>query len=157
VIEMSHQVTSEKVTYAANGTATSGQPVLVQPTISERGTGGAMFAAVLMIIGGFFGVLQGIAFIAKGSFYVQPANYWINTSATTWGWWLLIVGVVVAAAGFGVMSAAGWARWLGIVLVGIQALTNFMFIPVQPFWALTLVFVDLWIIYSLFVHRREPV
>ena len=76
--------------------------------VSERGTGGAIFAATLMIIGGAFGILQGIALLAKGTFYVQPANYWINSSASTWGWWHLLVGVVVLAAGFGVLSGAAW-------------------------------------------------
>jgi len=125
--------------------------------VSERGTGGALFAATIMIIAGCFGFLQGIAFIVKGSFYVQPANYWVNTGASTWGWWLLFVGLLVLAAGFGVISGAAWARWLGIIFVSIQAITNFVFIPVQPWWAITLILVDLWVIHSLFVHRRESV
>jgi len=49
------------------------------------------------------------------------------------------------------------ARWLGIIFVSIQALTNFLFIPAQLFWAIILILIDLWIIYALFVHRREPV
>jgi hypothetical protein len=124
-------------------------------TVSDRGTGGAVFAATLMIIGGCFGIFQGIALIAKGSFYVQPTNYWINTSASTWGWVLLLIGLVVLAAGLGVISGAAWARWLGIVMVSIQALVNFLYIPVQPWWSVTVILVDLWIIHSLFVHRRE--
>jgi hypothetical protein len=124
-------------------------------TVSERGTGGAVFAATLMIIVGGFGILQGISLLAKGTYYVQPANYWINTNASTWGWVLLIAGLVVLAAGFGVISGAAWARWLGIIMVSIQALLNFLFIPVQPWWSVTLILVDLWIIHSLFVHRRE--
>ena len=125
--------------------------------VSERGTGGATFAAVIMITAGFFGILQGIAYIAKGKYYVQPANYWINTGASTWGWWLLIVGLVVLATGFGVVSGAAWARWLAIIMVSVQAATNFLFIPVQPWWAITLILIDLWVIHSLFVHRRELV
>jgi hypothetical protein len=66
------------------------------------------------------------------------------------------VGLIVLAAGFGVISGAAWARWLGIIFVSIQALTNFLFIPAQPFWAIILILIDLWIIHSLFVHRREP-
>jgi hypothetical protein len=125
--------------------------------VSERGTAGAVFAGVLMIVGGCFGLLQGLSLIAKGSFYVQPANYWINTSASTWGWVMLIVGVVVLAAGLGVFSGAAWARWTGITVVSLQALANFLFIPVQPWWAITVILVDLWVIHSLFVHRREYV
>jgi hypothetical protein len=110
-----------------------------------------------MIIGGTFGFLEGLALIVRGTFYVQPQNYWISTGAATWGWWHLIVGLIVLAAGFGVISGAAWARWLGIIFVSIQALTNFLFIPVQPFWAITLILIDVWIIHSPFVHRREPV
>src|SRR5215475_6757566 len=124
--------------------------------VSERGTGGAVFAGVIMIIAGCFGALQGIALIANGDYYVQPKNYFINTSSTTWGWWLLIIGVIVLAAGFGVFSGAAWARWLGIVMVSLQAFTNFLSIPVQPFWSITVILVDLWVIHSLFVHRRVP-
>jgi hypothetical protein len=122
--------------------------------VSDRGTGGATFAAVLMFLGGGFGILQGIALIAKDNYYVQPRDYFIDTSGSTWGWCLLIIGIVVVAAGFGVLSGAFWARWLGIIFVGIQAFGNFLFIPVVPFWALTLILVDLWVIHSLFVHRR---
>jgi hypothetical protein len=71
-----------------------------------------------------------------------------------WGGWHLIVGFIVLAAGLEVMA---WASWLGIIFVSIQALTNFLFIPVQPFWAIILILIDLWIIHSLFVHRHEPV
>lgn len=124
--------------------------------VSERGTGGATFAAVLMILGGSFGVLEGISLVAKGTYYVQPNNYWINTDASTWGWIHILLSLVVVAAGFGVISGAAWARWLGIIFVSVQAMANFLFIPVQPWWAITLILVDLWIIHALFVHRREP-
>jgi hypothetical protein len=132
-------------------------PVIRERTVSDRGTAGALFAGTLMVVGGFFGFFQGLSLIAKGSFYVQPKGYWINTSASTWGWVLLIVGLIVVAAGFGVFSGAAWARWLGITVVSLQALTNFLFIPVQPWWAFTLILIDLWIIHSLFLHRREYV
>jgi len=128
-----------------------------EKVVSERGTGGATFAAVVMIIGGTFGFFEGLSLIVGGTYYVQPANYWISTGAGTWGWWHLIVGLIVLAAGFGVIRGAAWARWLGIIFVSIQALTNFLFIPAQPFWAITLILIDLWIIHSLFVHRRERV
>src|SRR6478609_1039814 len=63
--------------------------------VSERGTGGATFAAVLMIIGGGLGLLEGISLVAGATFYVQPANYWISTGAATWGWLHIVVSLVV--------------------------------------------------------------
>jgi hypothetical protein len=121
--------------------------------VSERGTGGAVFAATFMILAGSMGVLEGLSLVAKGTYYVQPDGYWITTDASTWGWVHILVSVVVLAAGFGVVSGAAWARWTGIIIVGVQALINFVFIPVQPWWALTLILIDLWVIHSLFVHR----
>jgi hypothetical protein len=64
---------------------------------------------------------------------------------------------VVLAAGFGVMSGAAWARWLGIIFVSIQATWNFLYIPFNPWASIVLILIDLWIIHSLFVHRRELV
>jgi hypothetical protein len=128
-----------------------------EKVVSERGTGGATFAAVLLLIAGTFGFFQGLSLIVSGTYYVQPANYWISTGAATWGWAHLIFGLIVLAAGFGIMSGAAWARWLGIIFVSIQALINFLFIPAQPFWSIILILIDLWIIHALFVHRRERV
>jgi TRAP-type mannitol/chloroaromatic compound transport system permease small subunit len=51
--------------------------------VSVRGTGGAIFAGTLLVIGGVLWMLQGIAGIVKGTSYIQSANYWITTSAST--------------------------------------------------------------------------
>src|SRR5881398_961904 len=123
--------------------------------LSSRGVGGATFAAVLMIIAGTFGVFEGLALVVKGTFYVQPAHYWINTGASTWGWTHILISIVILAAGLGILSGAAWARWTGIVIVGLQALVNFTFIPVQPWWSLTLIAIDVWIVHSLFVFQGE--
>jgi len=128
----------------------------ISERVSERGTGGALFASILMILGGVMGAFQGIAGITKSAFFVVPAEYWITASSTAWGWTHLVVGLVLVAAGVGVMAGAAWARWLGIVLVAVSAVVNFLFIPVQPFTSLALIAIDVWIIHSLAVHKREP-
>ena len=50
----------------------------------------------------------------------------------------------------GGLGAAGWEFHIAAVSV----LANFTFIPYAPWWALTIIFIDLWVIHSLFVHRR---
>ena len=97
--------------------------------VSVRGTGGAVFAGILLIIGGGLWMLQGFAGIVKGTSYVESANYWITTSASTWGWIHLVGGIIGLAAGFGVFSGAAWARWLGISIAAISVFVNFAFIP----------------------------
>jgi len=124
--------------------------------VSERGTGGALFASILMIVGGVMGAFQGIAGITKSTFFVVPADYWITVNTTAWGWTHLVVGLVLVAAGVGVMTGATWARWLGIAIVAVSAVVNFLFIPIQPFTSLALIAIDIWVIHSLAVHKREP-
>lgn len=122
--------------------------------VSVRGTGGAVFAGILLIISGALWMVQGLAGIVKGTSYLENADYWITTSAGTWGWIHLVGGIIGLAAGFGVFSGAAWARWLGILIAMISVVVNFTFIPLAPWWALTIIFIDLWVIHSLFVHRR---
>jgi hypothetical protein len=122
--------------------------------VSVRGTGGAVFAGTLLIIGGVLWIVEGLAGIVRGTTYLENANYWITTSASTWGWTHLVGGIIGLAAGFGVVSGAAWARWLGIFIAAISIVVNFTFIPFEPWWALTIIFIDLWVIHSLFVHRR---
>jgi len=124
--------------------------------ISERGAGGALVASILMMVGGAMGVMQGIAGITKSAFFVVPPDYWITASSTAWGWTHLVVGLVLVAAGVGVLTAATWARWLGIAVLAVSALVNFAFIPIQPFTSIVLIAIDIWIIHSLAVHKREP-
>jgi hypothetical protein len=123
--------------------------------ISERGAGGALFASILMMVGGAMSALQGIAGITKSTFFVVPADYWITINTTAWGWIHLGVGVILVAAGLGILTAATWARWLGIAVVAVSAVVSFAFIPVQPFTSLALLAIDVWIIHSLAVHKRE--
>ena len=76
---------------------------------------------------------------------------------STWGWVHLALGVVVVLAGFYVIAGALWARTIGIVLAGLSMVVNFLFIPVYPLWALTIIAVDMWVIWALVVHGREKV
>ena len=124
---------------------------------NPRGMGGALFAGVLMIMAGAFWALEGLAAAAKGGFFRASvrANYFIHTSASTWGWFHLILGIIVCLAGFGVISGAIWARVVGIALVSLSAIVNFLFIPYYPLWSILIIAVDLWVIWALAVYGRE--
>ena len=136
--------------------ASSTPTVIPEAGEAESGTGAGwvFFAGVMMIIGGCFAVLQGLAAIIKSGYYVVPANYFVSFNARGWGWTHLILGVVVALAGFALLGGAMWARIVGILLAGISAVANFAFIPVYPLWALTIIAVDIFVIWALAAHGR---
>jgi len=120
----------------------------------EAGAGWVFFAALMLIIGGFFGAFQGLAAILKSGYYHVPPNYFISVDATGWGWFHLIVGLVVVLAGFALFRGAMWARILGIFIASVSAIVNFAFIPVYPFWAILIISVDLLVIWALAAHGR---
>jgi hypothetical protein len=79
-----------------------------EPRRQCAGAGGAIFAGMLLIIGAGLWRLQGLAGIVKGtSSYIESANDWITTSASTWIWIHRVGGIVGPAAGFGVFFWSG--------------------------------------------------
>jgi hypothetical protein len=67
----------------------------------------------------------------------------------------LLVGALVALAGFGVLAGQTWGRAVGIGLAVLSALANFAFIPYSPFWSLTIIALDVLVVWALAAHGRE--
>jgi hypothetical protein len=114
-----------------------------------------VFAAVMMIMAGLFEALTGLVAVFDNDFYVATRNYLFQFDATTWGWIHLVLGVVVALAGWGVLAGRTWARAVGITLEVLSAAANFLFIPYYPFWSLTVIALDVFVIWALAAHGRE--
>jgi hypothetical protein len=127
---------------------------------SGTAVGFILFAAIMMIMVGVFQALQGIIAIFENEFYVATRNYLFQFDATTWGWIHLLVGLLVAFAGWGLLSGRTWARVVGITLAVLSAITNFLFVPYYPFWALLLITLDIFVIWAIAAHggdMRDPV
>jgi hypothetical protein len=119
-----------------------------------------LFAAIMMIMVGVFQTLQGLIAIFENEFYAATRNYIFKFDATTWGWIHLILGLLVAFAGWGLLSGRTWARVLAITLAVLSAIANFLFIPYYPFWSLLIITLDIFVIWALAAHGgdlREPV
>ena len=141
-------MSNEAYSRAARGGETSGWAV-----------GFVLFAAIMMIMVGVFDALQGLIGIFQNEFYVATRNYLFKLDATTWGWIHLILGVLIAFAGWGLLSGRTWARVVGITLAVISAITNFLWIPYYPFWAILIITLDVFVIWALAAHGgelREP-
>jgi hypothetical protein len=113
-----------------------------------------LFAAIMMIMIGVFQAIAGLVAIFENEFYVATRNYLFQFDATTWGWIHLIAGVIIAFAGWGLLSGRTWARVVGIILAVLSAIANFAFLPYYPFWALTIIALDVLVIWALAAHGR---
>ena len=131
-----------------------------QGETSGAAVGFILFAAVMMIMAGVFQALQGLVGIFENEFYVPTRNYLFQFDATTWGWTHLLVGLLVAFAGWGLLSGRTWARTVAITLAVLSAIANFAFIPYYPFWSLLIITLDIFVIWAVAAHGgdlREPV
>ena len=113
-----------------------------------------LFAAVMMFVGGGFQAIAGLAAIFENEFYTVTPNYVLEFDVSAWGWIHLLLGVIVIFAGYGLLSGQTWARVVGIVLASVSALVNFAFIPYYPFWSLTIIALDVFIIWALATQAR---
>jgi hypothetical protein len=114
-----------------------------------------LFAAVMMILVGIFQGVAGLAALVNDNFYLATREYLFRFDITTWGWIHLILGIVVALAGVGLLAGRTWARVVGITLAVLSAIANFMFIPHYPFWALVVIALDVFVIWALAAHGQE--
>ena len=90
--------------------------------------------------------------ILENEFYVATRSYLFQFDATTWGWIHLLVGLVVAFGGWGLLSGRTWARALAITLAVLSAIANFAFIPYYPFWSLLIIVLDVVVIWAVAAH-----
>jgi hypothetical protein len=123
--------------------------------VSGWATGFVVFAAMMMMLIGSFHAIQGLVAIVDDDFFVVGANYTFEFDTTAWGWLHLIFGVIVFAAGAGVLAGQPWARVVGITLATISAIANFFFIPYYPIWALVIIALDILVIWALAVYGRS--
>ena len=68
---------------------------------------------------------------------------------TGWGWIQLILGVLLLSAGWGLFNRSTWAGVFTIFVASLSAIANFFFIPYYPIWALVVIGIDVWVIWSV--------
>jgi cytochrome b subunit of formate dehydrogenase len=108
-----------------------------------------------LLVNGVLNVLQGIAAIAQDEVYARVDNYIYRINLTGWGWILVVLGVVLAVTGAGILKGAEWARLTGIVLASLSIIAQFMFLPYAPLWGLIMIVLDFFVIWALAVYRPD--
>lgn len=118
--------------------------------------GWIVFAGVMMVMVGSLHVIQGFVALFKDSYYVVPkSGLVVSVDYTAWGWIHIILGLIVGLAGVALFTGRMWARIIGIGLLLLSILANFAFMAAYPFWSLTVITVDILVIYALVVHGGE--
>ena len=113
-----------------------------------EGAGLLLFAVAMMALAGTWAVIEGIAAIGNSRIYTDNAVF-VFGDLKTWGWIVLLLGILLLVAAFMVFSGSQFARWVGITAAGMNALGQLFFIQAYPLWSTAMFAADIIIIYAL--------
>lgn len=118
-------------------------------------SGWIAFAGVMMVILGSLDAIWGLAAILNDEVVVVGGHGALIFDITTWGWFQLILGVVVGLTGLGLIVGNEAARVVGIFLLALNAVLQIVWFPAAPLWAFLMIILDVVIIYQLTVNWTE--
>ena len=119
--------------------------------------GWVYFAAVVLLIGAAIDIFYGIMAIVgpNTAYFVGPQGGVAKFDVAGWGWWSLIVGVVMVVLAFFLLTGRTWARVLVTIVVALNAVGHVASLPAQPWWSIVMIALDVLVIYAVTVHGRE--
>ena len=120
-----------------------------------RGTGRAVFAATLLLFVGTLNIIYGIGALGDAHVYVGETRLVFN-NLQTYGWVLIILGVIQLTAGFSLFAGNAYGRVIGIVGAGLGAIESLVAVGGSyPFWSLGVFALCLWILHGLVILGED--
>ena len=120
-----------------------------------RGTGRAMFAAILLLIAGTLNIVYGIGALDSANIFVNDKRY-IFTDLNTMGWVLIVLGILQLTGGFSLMAGNTYGRVIGIIAGSLGAIGALFSIGgANPWWSLAIFFLCVWIVYGIIVFGED--
>jgi len=113
-----------------------------------------VFAVALLVTVGFFNLIDGIAAIANSHVFIANAHYVVG-DLRAWGWVVLILGVLQLIAAIAILAGSQAARWFAVVVIGLNAIGQMLFIPAYPFWSLLIIAVDIVALWGLCAYGNR--
>ncbi|WP_371404278.1 hypothetical protein OHA10_01125 [Kribbella sp. NBC_00662] len=112
-------------------------------------TGLVVFAGVMLVVTGLVNVFEGLIALFNDERLVITPEHFVVVDLTGWGWVLLISGLLLLAAGCGLLAAQTWARITAIVLVGLHVILQILSLGAYPIWSLLMIALDTAVLYAL--------
>jgi hypothetical protein len=121
-----------------------------------RGQGRVTFAGVLLIIAGALNVIYGIAAISEAHFFTDSGTQFVFSSLNTWGWIILLLGVLELTGGFSLLSGNTYGRVIGVIAASFGAIGSLLGVAgAYPFWSLGVFALCVIVLHGLIVYG-EP-
>lgn len=126
-------------------------------SMSTTWTGWVGFAAIMMAFIGALTFFEGLIAIIRDNYYVVTRQQVFLFDVSTWGWIMLLWGILLFVAALGLAAKSGWARWFTIVVLLINLLSQLSWLGNSgyPLWSLTIVALEIVVLFALTVRWNE--
>ncbi len=118
-------------------------------------TGWVVFASIMIIIGGILWLLQGLFAVLNDEWVVRGENASLLLDITGWGWIHMLLGLLTILIGVLLFKGNMFARIVAVLIAGLSLIINFLWIPVVPLWAISIMVIDALVIYAVVAHGKE--
>jgi hypothetical protein len=119
----------------------------------RRGRGWVTFAALMLIIAGAMDILNGWWALDAQDTAID-AVFW-NDNIEAWGWFYIILGVVLLVTGISILRRASWAVMVGIIAGCIGAILNIFWIFQYPFASIVLIILNIMVVHALTTYGLD--
>ena len=122
--------------------------------MENDGAGWKLFAGIMILIVGTMNVFDGLVGITQVNYIKRytGGELPITNNVKTWSWVVLIIGAVMILAGFLIFAGNMFGRVVGIIVASLNALVQLAYLNHNTFWSLTMIFIDILVIYGLAAH-----
>ncbi|MEE4276042.1 MAG: hypothetical protein V2J16_09290 [Thermoleophilia bacterium] len=120
-----------------------------------KGAGWIVFAWIMLLIQGTMAIINGFIALYDANVIEELGGVYVAGDLTTWGWIAIVLGVLGIAAAFSVIKGGTFGIWFAILVASVSMIVQLFWIPIVPFWALTIIVIDILVIYNLAVYGKD--
>jgi len=122
--------------------------------MENDGMGWKLFAGILILLAGTFNVFDGLVGISQTNYIERytGGQLPITNNVKTWSWIMLIIGAVMILSAFLIFVGNMFGRVVGVAVASVNLLAQLAYLNHNTFWSLTVVIIDILVIYGLVAH-----
>ena len=122
--------------------------------MEDSGMGWKVFAGIMILIVGTMNVFDGLVGITQVNYINRytGGQLPVTNNVKTWSWVVLIIGAVMILSAFLIFVGNMFGRVVGIIVASLNALVQLAYLNHNTFWSLTMIIIDVLVIYGLVAH-----
>jgi hypothetical protein len=121
------------------------------------GSGWLLFSAVVLITAGIMRIFDAFWAFDRDDEAGDLQTWLFKDNLSAYGWFWLILGILLILAGFAILNGSEWARWFGIFMAALAAVSAMTWIYAFPVWSMVSTLIGFLVVYGLTMYGGREV